>query len=117
VFAIGIASRSKAPVREAVSHKDDHKQTFICGFLMLMNYGVMYERHRGQAPQSNTCSGTAGIGDAYSEDVIQDLRWQSHYLAAATPRVVEMKKERFCARIWRTPRFWRVWRFRGAREQ
>src|SRR6516162_3894424 len=22
----------------------------------------------------------------------------------------------FCARIWRTPRFWRVWRFRGARE-
>jgi len=37
VFAIGIASRSKAPVREAVSHKDDHKQTYICGFLMLMN--------------------------------------------------------------------------------
>ena len=24
---------------------------------------------------------------------------------------------RFCARIWRTPRFWRVWRFRWAREQ
>ena len=23
----------------------------------------------------------------------------------------------FCARIWRTPRFWRVWRFRWAREQ
>jgi hypothetical protein len=26
-------------------------------------------------------------------------------------------KNRFCARIWRTPRFWRVWRFRWAREQ
>jgi deoxyinosine 3'endonuclease (endonuclease V) len=37
VCAIGIASRSKAPVREAVSHKDDHKQRYICGFLMLMN--------------------------------------------------------------------------------
>jgi len=36
----------------------------------------MYECHRGQAPQSSTCSGTARNGDAYSEDVIQDLRWQ-----------------------------------------
>jgi hypothetical protein len=51
---------------------------------MLMNYGVMYECHRGQAPQSGTRSGTARNGDAYSEEGIQDLHWQSHYLAAAT---------------------------------
>lgn len=79
MFAIGIASRSKAPAREAVSQTDVH-----LWLLMLMNYGVMYECHRGQAPQSSTRSGTARNGDAYSEDGIQDLHWQSHYLAAAT---------------------------------
>ena len=26
-------------------------------------------------------------------------------------------EKRLCTRIWRTPRFWRVWRFRWAREQ
>ena len=47
-----IVSCQNAPVREAVSHKDDYKRAYIYAFPMLMNYGVIYEyaidRNSGQ---------------------------------------------------------------------
>ncbi len=36
-------SKNEAPVREAVSHKDDYKQAYIYGFPMIAAYKAMYE--------------------------------------------------------------------------
>jgi len=43
IATLATLSCTKAPVREAVSHKDDYQQAYVNGFPMLMNYGVMYE--------------------------------------------------------------------------